>query len=345
MGQDKSITDLLQIFQIADPSIWWQQVEKELGNHRNNTDLEWLMDDEITIPPIPPVKSDYKPITWRPTFDWKIVEKYHAIPSPHQIADLQNFELDELIIQVATVVQVMQSQFDWPESISRISLEIPSNLVEKASEINLSRLDFIKFLPLSDHVLHFLNTRNISYCWYYSEAKLDCSPIQSLEQIFTQILKHLGKNDGYPAGGRIYLPIQDNYLTEIAKIRALKILLLNCWKACQLPFTTIPQIYASITPDPATDLPSNLITATCRAVATIIGGVDAIYFDLTPTVSYTHEFRRLSRNIHYILKHESNFDHRIDPLCGSYNLEYMTEAIAQSVWNKMGGMDPERASV
>ncbi|MBK8501425.1 MAG: hypothetical protein IPL46_04010 [Saprospiraceae bacterium] len=345
MGPDKSITDLFHIFQIPNPNKWWQQVQKELGNQHNATDLEWLMDEGITIPPNPGMKSGYTPISWQPTFDWKIVEKYHEIPSLHQVEELQNYEVDELILHVSEVDQLKHLQNSWPESKSRISLEMPANLAPQATEIKLKGLDFVKFLPLSDQVVHLLSARSISYSWYYSDATLHSSPIQSLEQIFIQILKHLRHSDGYPAGGRIYLPIQDNYLTEIVKIRALKILLLNCWKACHLPFDTIPQIYGYLTSDPGADLPTNLIAATCRAMATVVGGVDALYFDLAPTVSYANEFRRLSRNIHYILKHESNLNHRIDPVCGSYNLEYMTETIASKVWHKMGGMDPERASV
>ena len=345
MVPDKSITDLLQIFEIADPGTWWQQVEKELSNQRNATDLDWLMDDGITVPLNTGVKSGYTPITWQPTFDWKIVEKYHEIPSIHQVEDLQNFEIDELIIQLTELHQLTKLQSNWPASASKISLEMPANLAKHAAEIKLKGPDFVRFLPFSDQVIHVLSTSDISYSWYYSESTPDASPIQSLEQIFSQILKHLSHLDGYPAGGRIYLPIQDNYLTEIAKIRALKILLLNCWKACHLPFDTIPQIYACLTPDPEADLPTNLIASTCRAMASVVGGVDAMYFDLAPSVPYAYEFRRLSRNIQYILKHESNFNHRIDPVCGSYNLEYMTEVIAKKVWNKMGEMDPERASV
>jgi methylmalonyl-CoA mutase N-terminal domain/subunit len=80
-------------------------------------------------------------------------------------------------------------------------------------------------------------------------------------------------------------------------------------------------------------------------MATVIGGVDALYFNVDPTLPYGSELIRLSRNIHYILKYESNLNHRIDPVYGSYNLEYMTEVLATKVWKKIGGMDHERASV
>ena len=344
MSTNKSITDLLQIFEIADPTIWWYQVQKELSHQSKYADLDWLMDVGISIPPNPSAKSGYTPITWQQTHNWKIAEKHHGIITPHQMDDLQNFEIDELILEVTGADQLLQLQSTWPESKFRISLEMPAKLAVQASKLRPNNLDFVRFLPLSDQTIESLTGRNTSYSWYYSEADQRSSPIESLELVLLQILKHLSYGDGYPAGGRIYLPIQDSFLTEIAKIRALKILLLNCWKACNLSMNSLPQIYGCLTPDSGADLPTNLISSTCRAMATVIGGVDAIYFDLISDVSYLNEFRRLTRNIHYILRYESNLNHRIDPVCGSYNLEYMTEALAAKVWNKIGGMDPERAS-
>ena len=73
----------------------------------------------------------------------------------------------------------------------------------------------------------------------------------------------------------------------------------------------------------------NMLKATYAAVASVLGGCDALSIegDHPPSL-----FPRWSRNVSSILREESFFSNIADPLAGAYALDAITNSIAKSAW-------------
>lgn len=85
-----------------------------------------------------------------------------------------------------------------------------------------------------------------------------------------------------------------------------------------------------------TDEHSNKIKITSQALSIATGGASNIclpHSDITNTVTGTEHSRRISRNVHHLLKMESYLDRVSDPAAGSYAFERITKDILDNVEN------------
>lgn len=130
--------------------------------------------------------------------------------------------------------------------------------------------------------------------------------------------------------------VSASYLTEIAKIRALRWLWLGILKKEGLSPKN-PTILAvnlcnfySIN-DPYT----NNLRATSSALSSILGG--AQYLMIEPWDKHTNSDKgfsqRISRNIQTLLKEESKMDKSLNPCDGSFFLENLTYNLANKAWD------------
>jgi methylmalonyl-CoA mutase len=90
----------------------------------------------------------------------------------------------------------------------------------------------------------------------------------------------------------------------------------------------------------------NLLRNTTEALSAILSGCDALhveYFD-EPFGAPSEFSRRVARNIQLVLMEECNLPDVIDPVCGTWFVEKLTEEIAEKAWSlfveieKQGGM-------
>jgi hypothetical protein len=288
----------------------------------------------------------FKPILWSSSGNWKIVEKWDSAGLKESDTDLADFGIDEVMLSIDEVRDLnywlkepMAAKIGFCFQLQPAALIDP----EQVAGQKLRTGDFLMISPLDEKSITELRQWKVNADWHYAMTSQEFTPTHQLTDILTQIRSLL--NTGTPplAGWRIYLPLDSHYQTQIAKIRALKILLLNLWQAYHLDVKNCPYIYARIPLSEDMDPYTSLIAATTMAMSAVIAGTDALYFDYPSHLEHLTETRRLSRNIHYILKHESHLNHRIDPLAGSFLIENLTEAIATRVWDKVRGMDPGRA--
>jgi methylmalonyl-CoA mutase len=79
---------------------------------------------------------------------------------------------------------------------------------------------------------------------------------------------------------------------------------------------------------------NNILRTVTESMAAIAGGADKVC--IHPFDSRFRKpgnfSRRIARNIHHILTHESHFNKVYDPGAGSYYIEYLTEQIANKGW-------------
>ena len=169
------------------------------------------------------------------------------------------------------------------------------------------------------------------YCWGTAEVVAElaqclksCHEIIASSHPYTVRKLHLG------------ICIGTDYLVEIAKIRALKLLWANVIKAYDNLASPALMIEAQFTPSSlGEDVHSNMIQAATYALSAVIGGAHTLY--VTPADSIEGQqpsdfTRRIARNVQHLLKQESYMDRVIDPAAGSYYIEGLTKKLADEAW-------------
>ncbi|MDQ6478029.1 methylmalonyl-CoA mutase family protein [Dyadobacter sp. LHD-138] len=129
-----------------------------------------------------------------------------------------------------------------------------------------------------------------------------------------------------------------DYLTEIAKLRALRFLHQKICRAYQLPDELgHPFIHAQTSSFYNTRqvAETNMIRATSEAMSAVIGGCDALTvlpYDhlLIETKGFSD---RIAGNISSLLSSESYFDRVADPAAGSYLIEHLSLKLADAAWD------------
>lgn len=122
-----------------------------------------------------------------------------------------------------------------------------------------------------------------------------------------------------------------NYFFEIAKIRALRVLLATLAK--EYGFSETCHILAQPSKRNKTlyDFNVNLLRTTTECMSAILGGADSVCNMAYDAIYHkNNEFgRRIARNQLLILKHESYFEKVANPAEGSYYIETLTNQMAE----------------
>jgi methylmalonyl-CoA mutase len=134
---------------------------------------------------------------------------------------------------------------------------------------------------------------------------------------------------------RIRLAVGSDYFMEIAKIRAARWLWSKVVGAYGVESAPV-HIHASTSKWNKTsyDAHTNMLRVTAEAFAAVVAGVDSLHIGPYDEISgASDEFsRRISRNLHTILREECGLDRVIDPSGGSTYIEWLTDKIAEKSW-------------
>lgn len=137
----------------------------------------------------------------------------------------------------------------------------------------------------------------------------------------------------------------NSYYTNIAKLRALRLLWANVLKGFEVKEIILPRVAALSGIESLTkDTNDNLLKLTTQAMSAVSGGADMVFLlpaDLPTEKGPTGFGYRMSRNIQQLLKLESGFNELADPAAGSHFLEVMTNKLAESAWEQF--LDIEKA--
>lgn len=143
---------------------------------------------------------------------------------------------------------------------------------------------------------------------------------------------------------RICLAVGSDYFMEISKIRAARWLWSKVAAAYGVENAPV-HIHASTSKWNKTtyDAHTNMLRVTAEAFAAVVGGVDSLHIGPFDEISgKTDEFsRRISRNIHTILREECGLDRVIDPAGGSTYIEWLTDRIAAKSWEIFQGIEKQ----
>ncbi len=135
------------------------------------------------------------------------------------------------------------------------------------------------------------------------------------------------------------LPVGSYYFPEIAKFRAVRLLwskLVSVYdKEAGQEATLMVRAETSPWNKSVSDPYNNILRSTTEAMSAIAGGADSIRIE--PFDSRFRQpspfSRRIARNIHHILRHESYLHMVTDPAAGSYYVEQLTDEIASASWD------------
>lgn len=149
------------------------------------------------------------------------------------------------------------------------------------------------------------------------------------------------------AGLSFGLPMHGHFLTDLAKVRALRTLLHMLAEHYGADKNTI-HIHCAEGPSAKTPLQSDdaernawldVLRATGKAMAATIGGCDSL--SLTPHAIGKNEDAgaRLSRNTQLLLQRESHLAQVQDAAAGAYAIEHLTQALCKKSWEAFLSQD------
>jgi len=127
-----------------------------------------------------------------------------------------------------------------------------------------------------------------------------------------------------------------NYFFEIAKLRAFRWLWKQVCDLKQQPFSIFIQSETSLQKRNETDEYTNMLRNTTEAMSAILGGCDSLMINSHDVTKENTDFgKRIARNIHHILQHESYFTEIQDAAKGAYYIEYLTFQLCKKSWEKV----------
>jgi methylmalonyl-CoA mutase len=153
--------------------------------------------------------------------------------------------------------------------------------------------------------------------------------------LLSEYLQAINENQHQNLTGiSVHFAVGSNFFFEIAKLRAARKLTQVVLKQFQLEKLPISvEVSATGINKSTLDAFNNMLRNTSEAMAAIIGGADIIQINAHDALTQTTENgKRWARNIGHILRNESYFDKVNDPAKGSYYVESLTDAIAESGW-------------
>ena len=151
---------------------------------------------------------------------------------------------------------------------------------------------------------------------------------------------------------QVTVPVSTRYFVEIAKLRALRLLVPQVVEA----FADASNAAVDVGPadlhifaEPSRRTETvyapyvNMLRATTEAMAAVLGGCDAL--SIPPYNAALHPpdafGLRIARNTQLILEQESRFDQVSDPAAGSYYIETLTDRLAQRAWTRFQEIEAE----
>lgn len=143
---------------------------------------------------------------------------------------------------------------------------------------------------------------------------------------------------------QIHTAVGTSYLVEIAKLRALRLLVPQVLAAYAeatgtdlafAPADLVVQATTSRRTETVYDPYVNMLRGTTAAMAAVLGGCDVLgvrAYD-APLRPPDRFGTRIARNVQHLLKHEAHLDLVDDPAAGAYYLEAATDQMARRAWS------------
>ncbi|MBL7864122.1 MAG: hypothetical protein JNK10_04555 [Cyclobacteriaceae bacterium] len=158
------------------------------------------------------------------------------------------------------------------------------------------------------------------------------SPADCVAQGIEGLLARLGPSWKQQAGSAAFVvQIGEDFFVEIAKVRALRLVWEKLLSKNGIQSSTYVHALSMPFSNPAYSPQGNMIKSTTAAMASILGGCDAL--TLEPETADDVTMSRVARNVSNILREESHFSQVADALAGSYFIEDLVKQISEASWS------------
>ena len=127
------------------------------------------------------------------------------------------------------------------------------------------------------------------------------------------------------------LTLDHQYLFQIARIRAIRVLMLRLWPCLESNPNLIIPVFTKINFDQSISEHQNMIPITYQLMVAMASNVNGIILG----DSFKHSLNRLIQNAHQILVHESDMYSLKDPAGGSYFIDQLTSKLVDEAWEKL----------
>ena len=178
-----------------------------------------------------------------------------------------------------------------------------------------------------------------------ADVVLELAAMLSMGTMYVDEMMRRGIGFQRIAGGMAFTSgIGPFFFMEVAKFRALRAL----WARIVSAYGGVSQrdrlwVRAQTTKYDWTryDRHVNLLRGTTEAFSAVVGGVDALTVMpfCSPSGAEDELARRISRNVQIILLEESHLDRVVDPVGGSYYVEWLTQQLVDRSWTLFLEMD------
>jgi methylmalonyl-CoA mutase len=317
---------------------WLEQIRRDLKG-KQPEELYWSPDGELSFSPF--VHKDDAPaqISGIPSFgSWNIGESVVVADprtSNHRILAALNGGVESLLIHCS---------HDTPWDVLLDGVSLP--LIHLGLELSGDPAEgFQQFQRYARQLTVFNDLRISVNTWVdeHPNVRFNYHPFESdhlVDGLTTTLLRILDESQGNPEVLSRYdvsLTIGGNYLIEIARLRACRLLWQNLAEALDF---TVPRSFAleaHTAPHQSEDDPyTHMIRSAFMGTAAVLGGADRVY--ISPALGGTESeafYRHVARNIHHLLRYESKFTEIPDPVAGSYYLDKLTKELVERTWDQL----------
>lgn len=340
MNKVSGTDSILKAFEGVSKEEWLSKIRADLRG-KSIKEMDWDFDDELTINPFGHVEDivagssdiDFKA-------HWEIAEEFNVIDEKESN--------EEILMALAGGCEVLMLRInglpDWSILLTDVNLGmIKTYVIPKTDEMTQALIssldDYLKDIPEPKDrtntqeapLIHIRNDKSV----IGGPAHLhpDITVIEGLAKTIQEGIQLITQPHDH-SEVECVVEIGDSYFVEIARLRALRILWANSLMALDLDGPALFVEGRFSDRDMTGDVHHNMIAAGSKALSAISGGVDRLIIAHSdPNPSTFH--RRISRNIHHILRFESKMETIEDPVKGAYYIENLTAQLVEKAWSKL----------
>jgi hypothetical protein len=238
-------------------------------------------------------------------------------------------------------MKTIKNFFSEFEAKSIIDKEIFSSLNEEKKQFSINDLNFDSYVTFNNQIdlteniffNHLLKNKNIKPELLfenptYKTIEIDIN--KPLSFVINQFLNlEIPLQDIHYYAFEITL--NDNYLYQIAKIRALRILMLRLWQCIDYDINYIFPVYIKIYYNREINDHQNMIPITYQIMIAMITNLNGIII----SDDQRHNSSRLTQNAFNILELETDLLSYNDPTGGSFFIEQMTKQLVDESWENL----------
>lgn len=365
MPQYASLDHLLNSFPKSNKEDWSQAASKEISKENPLEHLKWKTDDEIYFLPYydpedtvslqylqrfqrASVDSSTEARSWisLPKVSPGTIKNANAVALNH-LANGADGILFDLTSSDDRDLDALLAEIHWPSCNVSFLVTDLENLIQHIARHTAKKNYNPQLLTgtIFCKSLRDINSNDLNETVSYKQLRTlgfyvpSSSPVKEISSalIHAATLMDTFIDSGFPKDlvwrhTGFSLASSKNFLLDIAKQKALRLLLYQIGNAFQLTQYTDVDINIRVEPyiDEKFQPHANMINAPIAAIAAIAGGCDSL--TVLPENENNETMTRIARNVCNILREESHLNKVADPTAGAYAIENMVDALAIVAW-------------